>query len=170
MKELKIYTKLKRGKKETVEEFLYRVIFTQIVPGGMFKSVPTYRDAECTKVQCVTGRSRTLRDLYAIILVKFPNTTYKTFSKAVIAVVRKTNKTFLLCPHVGGEWVITAYGRLDDTTIGRLLATYRGGHRKLNLSNTSGYDVATVLKHAGFSKEQFPAKQVVDLNLIEERL
>ena len=48
----------------------------------------TYDDKECKKIQCYSGRARSISDLHAIVKSRFP----KTSVKAVIDIVKQLNE------------------------------------------------------------------------------
>lgn len=86
----KIYLKLDKRPKNVAE------ILTLF--WGIFGSIETYRDKECTKVQCKSNKGRSFDDLYYCCKTYFPNVTVKkVFHEVVIYNLNDKVFAFLNC-------------------------------------------------------------------------
>lgn len=68
-----IYVKFSPPK--TIKEFLEE--FYDAINSWNLISVATYKDKECTELQCAAGRSRSFDDMYELITTYYPETTRK---------------------------------------------------------------------------------------------
>ncbi len=76
-----IYLKLKSKPKRL--NTLFRHLFNHC-RHGFFGSVETFRDEDCTILQCNSGRFRSFDDVYDIAKTYFPETTEKKVMKALL--------------------------------------------------------------------------------------
>lgn len=71
---MKIYVEFKAP--ATLEEFLEK--FFSYSPAGHpnpYRANATFLDEECTKMQCLPGKSRSIQDMYDLVTTYYPDTT-----------------------------------------------------------------------------------------------
>lgn len=81
----KIYVKFKRPK--TVKEFIVKLY--KIYDGSwldIYRSVATYHDVECTKLQCESNTRRSIDDAYAIVKTYYPSITKTKLLKHLLCI------------------------------------------------------------------------------------
>jgi hypothetical protein len=122
----KIYTKVKKKRTDTVVDFIAKN-YTK------YGFVTSYKNKECTKVECAQGRNRSLDAIYQVCLSKFPNLSLDTFYAAIATYILKSGKTraMLLCDTID-RWVVY---KIAPTSLSHnnLIYDYMSSKKKLHL-------------------------------------
>ncbi len=96
-----IYIKdAKRLKNETFEDFFKRVFLDK------YNSVSTYKDKECTQIQCYHTTYRSFEDILEIAKTYYHNISDKSLAKIIS---KYKSRSFLFCPAVQ-RWVMCLSG------------------------------------------------------------
>jgi len=110
-------------KTDTRKDFIRKFI------RGKFAS---YSNEDCTKLQCESGRFRSITELHQIVLSRFPKTSFEAIIRIVRDLINEENPvTMVYCRTV--EKVVLMY--LDKATSG-----YVSDYSRKNLYNNKGTD------------------------------
>lgn len=126
----KLYTKVKKDKRDTVVSYLEKNY-------GRYGFPATYYDKVCLRKECSAGHQRSLDALYQVCLSRFPKLTIDKFFRSLIAFMRKNKSSssgyaMLFCPSVG-KWVVHSLSGGDYNLYHKgLVYDYGNSRNKLN--------------------------------------